>query len=208
VAVTDRVELAELQPAVARAVDDVRAACRRLGARVVDLPAPWHLDWDDLAVILHTEVWAEHRRYADRLDRYRPAIAELLEAARGFTDAGAYLSAQRRRAAGAAAWEDWLDEHGVDFVLEPTLPIEPYKRGPGYDRGHAGGPGDPMIALTALWDLTGMPVIALPISWSIGISLVARRGGEWALVQAAIDLQEHELGTPRWSAPSSDPVHR
>ena len=53
-------------------------------------------------------------------------------------------------------------------MLEPTLPIVPYERGPGYERGHAGGPGDPMIALTALWDMTGMPVASLPVSWESG----------------------------------------
>ncbi len=63
-------------------------------------------------------------------------------------------------------------------MLEPTLPIVPYGRGPGYERGHPAGPGDPMIALTALWDMTGMPVAALPVTWQAGISLVAPRGRE------------------------------
>jgi Asp-tRNA(Asn)/Glu-tRNA(Gln) amidotransferase A subunit family amidase len=53
-----------------------------------------------------------------------------------------------------------------------------------------------MIALTALWDMTGMPVASVPVSWCVGVSLVAPRGGEAPLVQAAIDLQEHALGTP------------
>jgi aspartyl-tRNA(Asn)/glutamyl-tRNA(Gln) amidotransferase subunit A len=204
IALTDRPERAEMQPAIAAALDAARTACERLGARVISVAAPWHLDWDDLSVILLTEVWAQHRAHAASHDRYRPAIAEFVEAAQGFTDAGRYLDAQRRRAAGAAAWEDWLSEHEVDLVLEPTLPIEPYGRGPGYDRGHAGGPGDPMIALTALWDLTGMPVASLPVSWSAGISLIARRGGESEMIQAAIDLQEHELGVPHWTLPVSE----
>jgi aspartyl-tRNA(Asn)/glutamyl-tRNA(Gln) amidotransferase subunit A len=210
VVLTDRAERAEMQPAIADALDAARAACERLGARVISLAAPWHLDWGDLSVILLTEVWAQHRLYADRHDRYRPAIAELVEAAQRFTDAGRYLEAQQRRAAGTAAWEAWLEEHDVDLVLEPTLPIEPYGRGPGYDRGHAGGPGDPMIALTALWDLTGMPVASLPVGWSAGISLIARRGGESEMIQAAIDLQEHELGVPHWTPPLSEsqsPAH-
>lgn len=100
------------------------------------------------------------------------------------------------RARSAAAWDRWFGLHGVDLVLEPTLPIKPSERGPGYDRGHPGGAGDPMIALTALWDMTGMPVASLPVSWCVGVSLVAPRGGEAPLVQAAIDLQEHALGTP------------
>ena len=55
-----------------------------------------------------------------------------------------------------------------------------------------------MIALTALWDMTGMPVASLPVSWEIGVSLVAPRGCEAPLVQAAIDLQELRLGVPNW----------
>jgi aspartyl-tRNA(Asn)/glutamyl-tRNA(Gln) amidotransferase subunit A len=204
IAVTDRVQRADVQPAIARALDAARTACERLGARVIDAAAPWHLDWTDLGVILLTEVWAQHRAHTERHDRYRPAIAELVEAARGSTDAAAYLAAQERRAAGAAAWEAWFSERDIDLVLEPTLPIEPYGRGPGYDRGHAGGPGDPMIALTALWDLTGMPVASLPVSWSAGVSLIAPRGGEVGLIQAAIDLQEHELGVPYWTPPLSE----
>ncbi|HYZ81423.1 MAG TPA: hypothetical protein VE571_09155 [Solirubrobacteraceae bacterium] len=56
-----------------------------------------------------------------------------------------------------------------------------------------------MIALTALWDLTGMPVASLPVTWEAGISLVAPRGREPVLVAAAIDLQESALPAPRWS---------
>jgi aspartyl-tRNA(Asn)/glutamyl-tRNA(Gln) amidotransferase subunit A len=201
IAVTNRAERAGIEPAIAAALDAARLACERLGARVISATAPWELDWSDLSTILSTEVWAQHRAYADRHERYRPAIAEFVELSRRFTDAAPYLAAQGRRAAGAAAWEAWLSGHGVDLVLEPTLPIEPYGRGPGYDPGHAGGPGDPMIALTAMWDLTGMPVASLPVSWSAGISLIGVRGGEAGLIQAAIDLQEHELGVPHWTPP-------
>jgi Asp-tRNA(Asn)/Glu-tRNA(Gln) amidotransferase A subunit family amidase len=56
-----------------------------------------------------------------------------------------------------------------------------------------------MIALTALWDLTGMPVAALPVTWEAGVSLVAPRGREAALCGAAIDLQESALPAPRWT---------
>jgi aspartyl-tRNA(Asn)/glutamyl-tRNA(Gln) amidotransferase subunit A len=199
IALTDRTERLPLDPAVATGLDAARDACERLGAHVISRPAPWELDWDDLSVVLLTEVWAHHAAYAGRHALYRPAIAEFVEAARGFHDAAAYLAAQHRRAAGTASWQDWFSEHGVDLVLEPTLPIVPYERGPGYDRGHAGGSGDPMIALTALWDMTGMPVASLPVVWEAGVSLIAPRGGEVALAQAAIDLQEHGLGVPEWS---------
>ncbi|MFZ1997474.1 MAG: amidase, partial [Solirubrobacteraceae bacterium] len=198
IALTDRTDGIPLDAEVASALDAARRACEQLGARVVSAPAPWHQDWDDLSCLLLTDAWAYHGRHAERAGLYRPAIAEFVEASQEFTDAAAYLAAQQRRAAGAAAWEDWFAQRGIDLVLEPTLPIVPYDRGPGYDRGHAGGPGDPMIALTALWDLTGMPVAALPVTWEAGVSLIAPRGHEAKLVAASIDLQESALPAPRW----------
>jgi aspartyl-tRNA(Asn)/glutamyl-tRNA(Gln) amidotransferase subunit A len=198
VALTDRTDQIPLDAEVAAALDTAHRACERLGARVVSAPAPWHQDWDDLSCLLLTDVWAYHGGLAERAELYRPAIAEFVEASQNFTSAAAYLAAQERRAAGAAAWERWFAEGGIDLVLEPTLPIVPYGRGPGYDRGHAGGPGDPMIALTAIWDLTGMPVAALPVTWEAGISLIAPRGHDAGLASAAIDLQESALPAPRW----------
>ncbi|HEY4828004.1 MAG TPA: amidase [Solirubrobacteraceae bacterium] len=196
VALTDHSREIPLEDEVARGFDQALRACQTLGARVVELPAPWPLDWDDLGCILNTEVWSYHRAHANRHERYRPQVAEFLEGARGFTDEERYLAAQKRRAVGTAAWERWFDEQRIDFVLEPTLPILPLQRGPGYDRGHAAGPGDPLIAFTALWDMTGMPVASLPVTWCVGVSLVAPRLREPRLVQAAIDLQEHSLGIP------------
>jgi len=198
IALTDRPGALALDAHVEAGFEVARAACERLGARVVSLPAPWALPWDDLSLVLLSEVWAYHCAYTDRHERYRPAIAEFVEAASGFTDAQAYFGAQQRRAVGAAAWEESFRSHGVDLVLEPTLPLVPYARGPGYERGHAGGADDPMIALSALWDMTGMPVAALPVTESVGISLVAPQGCEAPLIQAAIDLQEHGLGVPVW----------
>jgi aspartyl-tRNA(Asn)/glutamyl-tRNA(Gln) amidotransferase subunit A len=205
IAVTERPQSTPLDPEVALAYDAARTACERLGAQLIERPAPWTIDWRDLSQVLLTEVWAYHRTHADRHDRYRPAIAEFVEVARTFTDAGAYLAAQRRRAQGAAAWEQWFAGNDIDLVLEPTLPIVPYGRGPGYERGHPAGPGDPMIALTALWDMTGMPVAALPVTWQAGVSLVAPRGAEVPLIQAAIDLQEHALGVPEWTPAATTP---
>jgi aspartyl-tRNA(Asn)/glutamyl-tRNA(Gln) amidotransferase subunit A len=196
VALTDRVTQIQIDDGVTRGYEEAAQACERLGARVVELPAPWTFDWEDLSSVLMTEVWAYHRAHAGRHGRYREQVAEFIEAARNFTDGQAYLAAQMRRSQGTATWERWFAEHGVDVVLEPTLPILPLRRGPGYERGHPAGPGDPLIAFTALWDMTGMPVVALPVTWSIGMSLAAPRGHEAPLTQIAIDLQEHALGVP------------
>jgi Asp-tRNA(Asn)/Glu-tRNA(Gln) amidotransferase A subunit family amidase len=50
-----------------------------------------------------------------------------------------------------------------------------------------------MIALTALWDMTGMPVATLPAAWNVGVSLIAPRGREATVTQIGVDLQEHSL---------------
>jgi aspartyl-tRNA(Asn)/glutamyl-tRNA(Gln) amidotransferase subunit A len=196
IALTDRLATSPLEDAVAAGYEEAARACERLGARVIELAAPWAFDWFDLSLVLMTEVWAYHGGHAERHDRYRPQVAEFVEAAAGFTDAQAYVAAQSRRAEGTAIWEDWFAEHRVDAVLEPTLPVLPLQRGPGYERGRPAGPGDPLIAFTALWDMTGMPVISLPVGWSVGVSLAAPRGREAPVTQIAIDLQEHALGVP------------
>jgi aspartyl-tRNA(Asn)/glutamyl-tRNA(Gln) amidotransferase subunit A len=199
VALTDRTGEGPLDDAVAEGLEAARRGCEGLGARVVERPAPWRLDWDELTSILLTEAWAYHARHAELHECYRPAIAEFVEAASAFTDAQRYLAAQDRRTRGLVAWETWFDEAAIDLVLEPTIPIVPYERGPGYERGHAGGAGDPLIALTAMWDLTGMPVAAIPVSWDVGVSLIAPRGREATLIAAAAELQERALGVPAFS---------
>ncbi len=196
VALTDRVKKIPMEDEVVRGYEEAVRVCGGLGARIVELPAPWTADPDDLSCVLLTEAWTYHRAHADRHERYREQVAEFVEGAREFTDAQAYLAAQERRTLGAAVWEDWFAAQGVDVLLEPTLPILPLERGQGYERGHPAGPEDPLVAFTALWDVTGMPVACLPVSWCVGVSLVAPRGHEAPLVQAAIDLQEHGLGIP------------
>jgi aspartyl-tRNA(Asn)/glutamyl-tRNA(Gln) amidotransferase subunit A len=200
VAVSDRAR--ELEPPVAAAFDRALAACAELGAQTVQPPIAAELEWDDLSALLLTEVWSYHAQFEARRALYRPAIAELVEIASRFDDHEAYAEARWRRERLTARWHDWFALHRIDVLIEPTLALLPLARGPGYDPGHAGGPGDPMIALTALWNMTGMPVVSLPVDWNVGISLVAPRGHEAVVIQVGIDLQEHALGPPRWSPPS------
>jgi aspartyl-tRNA(Asn)/glutamyl-tRNA(Gln) amidotransferase subunit A len=155
-----------------------------------------------MTTILLTEMGVLHRDHADRADRYRPSIRELVDASAAATDAASYIRAQERRAAFTAEWEAWFAAQGVNLLLEPTVPLVAQVRGKGYEPGHAGGEGDPLIALTSTWDLTGFPVAALPAGLGsrsglpVGVSLVAQRGGEVPLVQAAIDVQEHAFPPP------------
>ncbi|MGH8988690.1 MAG: amidase [Acidimicrobiales bacterium] len=182
-------------PAVVAGFEVAHRALVALGARVVAAPH-LPLSWEDLNAVLLTEMWQYHSRFAGRRDRYRPAVAQLLEASEAFDDGRAYFSAQLARSAAAAAYEEWFAANEVDLLCEPTLPLLPPPRGEGYDRGHAGGVGDPLIALSARWDMTGMPVVSLPVDWNVGVSLVALRGQEPLVVQAGIDLQTRALGVP------------
>jgi aspartyl-tRNA(Asn)/glutamyl-tRNA(Gln) amidotransferase subunit A len=199
IALTDRPGRQSLDPDVGDGLEAARSACERLGARVVEHPAPRELPAPAMSAVLLAEMGWHHGEYADRIDQYRPAIRELVEAGAAATDAAAYIRAQERRAAFTAEWESWFAGHGVDLLLEPTAPIVAQVRGQGYERGHAGGEGDPLIALTSTWDLTGFPAAALPAGVGrrtglpVGVSLVAPRGAESPLVQAAIDLQERAL---------------
>lgn len=207
VALTERPAEAGLEPDVADALEHARRACEELGARVVELPSPGELSGEELSVILFSEVADYHARHAGALDRYRTSIREFVELSRTFTDVAAYLRAQQQRAEVTAAWERWFADHDVDVVLEPTTKCTAPLRGDGYDSGRLGGEGDPLIELTATWNVTGFPVAAIPAAvgartgMPVGISLIAPRGEEARVVQIGIDLQQHAL--PPLEPPSS-----
>ena len=199
VALTERPAAVGVEPDVADALDHARHLCEQLGARVIERASPGDLPADEVSVILFSEVAEHHARHAHARDRYRTSIREFVDVSRAFTDVAAYLRAQRRRADLTAAWERWFDEHGIDVVLEPTTKCTAPLRGAGYDSGRLGGEGDPLIELTATWNVTGFPVAALPAGVGarsglpVGISLIAPRGAEARVLQIGVDLQVHAL---------------
>ena len=199
VALTQRPAAVGVEPDVADALERARAACAELGAHVVELTSPGELGVEDSSAIMFSEVAEYHARHAAAADRYRTSIREFVELSGTFTDAAAYVRAQRRRAAVTAEWERWFEDHRVDVVLEPTTKCTAPPRGDGYASGRLGGEGDPLIELTAHWNLTGFPVAALPAAVGarsglpVGVSLIAPRGAEAEVLQIGIDLQEHAL---------------
>jgi aspartyl-tRNA(Asn)/glutamyl-tRNA(Gln) amidotransferase subunit A len=203
IALTDRPEAVETEPDVLDRVDDARRACERLGAQVVDLPAAPGIAAKDSITILFHDVWPYHSTLVDRADRYRASIREFVDLARRVHDPAPYASAQTRRDEVAERWRAWFAEHGVDALLEPTVPMTAPVRGDGYDPGHLGGEGDPLIAFSATWNFTRFPVATLPAGpgprsgLPVGVSLVSPADAERQLVQIAIDLQAHELPPPR-----------
>jgi aspartyl-tRNA(Asn)/glutamyl-tRNA(Gln) amidotransferase subunit A len=199
VAVTGRPEAADAEADVLDGLQAARSAMERLGAKVVELQAAPDVAPKDAMTILFHEVWPYHAARAELRDRYRPSIREFVDLAREVHDPAAYEAAQARRGRVTAQWRAWFAEHGVDLLLEATVPLTAPARGHGYDSGNLGGEGDPLIVLTSTWNFTGFPVVALPAGLGarsglpVGVSLIGPPDAEPLLVQAAIDLQEHEL---------------
>jgi aspartyl-tRNA(Asn)/glutamyl-tRNA(Gln) amidotransferase subunit A len=203
IAITDRPDAVDTQADVLDRLDAARRACERLGAEVVELAAAPGIETEDSVTILFHDVWPYHSELVDRADRYRVSIREFVDVARRVHDPVAYEAAQQRRASVTEGWRSWFAEHRIDALLEPTVPMTAPLRGEGYDPGHLGGEGDPLIAFTATWNFTRFPVVTLSAGLGprtglpVGASLVGVPDAEPLLVQAAIDLQASELPPPR-----------
>jgi len=189
--------IAELDPDVAEGFE--RALGELPGERVDPPPPEVRLDvlgeYFDL-VLTEWLVW--HRRFQDRWGEYRYSNRARLEAAveRAMT-AEEYIESQEGRREDAAVWRDWLDEHRIDAIVEPTLPIVAPVRGRGYDEPW----GDiEDLSLTYYWDWTAMPVVALPSGVGarsglpVSVSLIGAHCTEWELLDWGAALQDR-LGT-------------
>jgi aspartyl-tRNA(Asn)/glutamyl-tRNA(Gln) amidotransferase subunit A len=194
-AVSPRV--ADLDPDVADGFE--RALAALPGERVESAPPSARLDvLTEFLDLVLTEMLAYHRRFDDRRGDYRSAIRARLEyAERRAMTAEEYVAGQAGRAEDTAAWCDWLDDHQIDAVVEPTIPIVAPVRGSGYDETF-GDLDD--LSLTHYWDWTGFPVVALPAGVGrrsglpVGVSLIGRPGADWDLLSWGTALQA-ELGT-------------
>jgi Asp-tRNA(Asn)/Glu-tRNA(Gln) amidotransferase A subunit family amidase len=189
--------IGDLDPDVAEGFERALAA---LPAERVEPPPP-HARLDVLAEYMDlvlTEMLAWHRRFDDRRDAYRFANRARLEHAeqRAMT-AEEYIAGQAGRAEDTTAWRDWLAEHRIDAIVEPTIPIVAPVRGSGYDEPF-GDLDD--LSLTYYWDWTGFPVVALPSGVGsrsglpVSVSLIGAPGAEWDLLAWGAALQD-ELGT-------------
>jgi aspartyl-tRNA(Asn)/glutamyl-tRNA(Gln) amidotransferase subunit A len=186
--------LVELDPDVAERFEEV---CRRLDARSYSAP-PFDDPGAAFLDVTCTGMLVYHRRFDDRRAEYRPSIRGFLEYAeeRGL-GAEEYVAIQERRAAGRAAWLDWLDEHEIDAIVEPTVPIVPHARGDGYAEAFT---DYAEISLTHQWNWAGFPVVALPSGVGsrsglpTSVSLIGRPGSDWDLLAAGAALQA-EIGT-------------
>jgi aspartyl-tRNA(Asn)/glutamyl-tRNA(Gln) amidotransferase subunit A len=200
VAVSPRNGGIERDADVAAAFDEVLAVLRARGAVLVDAEAPEPREAShDHLLALRTELTAWHRRFADRLDDYRPSLREWVTSADAFPATAEELAAAfgRRREA-TAAWADWFRAERIDALVEPTIPVVAPPRGDGYDTA---GSDYPLISHTYFWNWTGFPVVALPSGLGrasglpTGVSLIGAAGADATLLGLGIALQR-ELGVP------------
>ena len=191
IAVSPRI--ADLDPDVADGFDAALAALD--AERVEPPPPPAPLDLGtELVDLFCAEMLAYHRQFDDRRDLYRQSTREFLEHGeqRAMT-AEEYVAAQSRRAEATAAWRDWLAEHRIDAIVEPTVPLVARARGHGYDKAFT---DYAEISLTHYWDWTGFPVVALPSGVGrrsglpVSVSLIGAPGSEWDLLAAGASLQD------------------
>ena len=104
---------------------------------------------------------------------------------------------QTRRAELHDAWVDWLVDHRIDAIVEPTVPIVARTRGHGYDEAFT---DYDEISLTHYWNWLGFPAVTLPSGVGrrsglpVSVSLIGAPGADWDLLAAAAALQD-ELGT-------------
>ena len=194
-AVSPRVSV--LEPDVADGFD--RALAALPGERVEPPPPQVRLDvLADFFDLVLTEMLVYHRRFDDRRDGYRPSNRGRLEhAERRAMTAEEYIALQVGRTEDTDAWCDWLTEHRIDAIVEPTIPIVAPLRGSGYNEVF-GDVED--LSLTHYWDWTGFPVVSLPSGVGrhsglpVSVSLIGAPGTDWDLLAWGAQLQD-ELGT-------------
>jgi aspartyl-tRNA(Asn)/glutamyl-tRNA(Gln) amidotransferase subunit A len=191
IAVSPRV--ADLDPDVADGFDAALAALDAERVEPPSPPAPLDLG-TELVDLFCAEMLPFHRRFDARRDLYRQSTREFLEHGeqRAMT-AEEYVAAQSGRAEATAAWRDWLAEHRIDAIVEPTVPLVARARGHGYDKAFT---DYAEISLTHYWDWTGFPVVSLPSGVGrrsglpVSVSLIGAPGSEWDLLAAGASLQD------------------
>ena len=186
--------VAVLAPDVADGLDRALAALpgRRVEPAAVG-PARRPLGLLDIVL---TEMLLYHRRFDDGRDGYRPAIRARRIRRRGAMTAEEYIGCQARRTEDTAAWCDWLAEHRIDAIVEPTVRSSP----PRWERVRRAFGDLEDLSLTHYWDWTGFPVVSLPSGVGkrsglpVGVSLIGAPDSDWDLLAWGSGLQD-ELGT-------------
>ncbi|HEY0440484.1 MAG TPA: amidase [Xanthobacteraceae bacterium] len=195
----------DLEPDVAKAMDETLAAFKRLGAKVVKVDLPDQAQVSAAAsVIIGAEASAYHAAWMrTRAADYGPQVRARLENGLAYT-AVQYLEALRWRGPALAQWLQAIGD--VDIVLAPTA----RSAAPTIAETdvEAGSVADAVIAgVTRLMrpiNYLGLPVLVVPTGWSrnglpIGLQLIGRPFGDETTVALGAAFQavtDHHQRTP------------
>jgi aspartyl-tRNA(Asn)/glutamyl-tRNA(Gln) amidotransferase subunit A len=185
-------------PRIGELAPDVAANFERALAELplVAVPPP-DLELDIAAAagaLICTDMLVWHRRFDELRELYRPSIRGFLDFAEERALTGVeYAALQQRRVEDGAILADWLAEHRIDAVVEPTVPLVARPRGHGYDEAFT---DFAEISLTQYWDWVGFPVVAIPsgrgpaTGLPTGVSLIGAPGSEWDLLAWGAALEQ------------------
>lgn len=175
------------------AVGAVQAALEELGAEVVELSFPdaWDIagNWEALCGV--QTALAHAATYPARAAEYGPALSRLIELGRGLS---AVEYQRLLLAAGEFSGRVTAVLETIDCLL---VPVQPFAA-PTYEQLGALA-ADPvanqrLIQYTAPFDISGHPALTLPApptpaGMPVGVQLIARKGGERALLAYGAVLQ-------------------
>jgi aspartyl-tRNA(Asn)/glutamyl-tRNA(Gln) amidotransferase subunit A len=185
----------DLDPEVARVLDETTAALKREGARVVQVELP---DQRQLTaacqLVLAVEAAAFHKRWMiERPQDYGPQVLMRLQNALAIP-AVTYLEAMRWRAPALAA--HLAATSGVDAVLAPVAPVA----APTIVESDVGNSPDAEAVIQRLTRFTrpvnylGLPALAIPCGFTktglpVGMQLIGRSFDEVTLLRIGAALQ-------------------
>lgn len=159
-----------LDPDVERNARDAIARLKAEGAELVDvaLPLTDRIMPVEFGLLLPEAAAYHHEMLRTRRDLYEPDVLALLEAGE-LMPATDYIAAQRVRGLIQAAWRAVWDEHRLDAIVAPAVPIPATRRGETVVRwpdGHEEEVIAAFVRLSAPANVTGLPSVAVPSGFS------------------------------------------
>ncbi|WP_296580294.1 amidase [Xanthobacter sp.] len=195
VGIPDAFYVDDLDPEVARVLDETIATLKRGGARIVSVSLPDQMKLSGASqVVLNCEASASHKAWLlERPQDYGPQIRSRLE--NGFAiPAVTYLEALRWR--GPALAEHLAAVAEVDAVLAPTAPMPAPTIA---ETDTDGGPGaEAMIQritrFTRPVNYLGLPTVSLPCGFTgtglpVGLQVIGRPFAEATLIRIGAAFQ-------------------
>ena len=192
---TPVIAAADVHPECVKAYESASLLLEQLGHEVVDVEPPFGPEvvptfetvWSTLATLTPVDPDCEHE--------LMPLTRELRErgsavTGTGYAQALAGMQTVARRAVVALA--------PYDAVLTPTLAQPPLPVGAMRDEDDPAGDFEAnkrFTPYTAVWNVTGMPAISLPLHWTpeglpVGVMLAGRPAGEAGLLALSAQIEE------------------